>query len=154
MDYERLIIEYPHVKIIEDPTMPKGLGGIYIDKRIYINKLKNSYEKHGILAEELGHYETTYGDITDLNLVQNQKLELVARRWGYEKVVSLEKLIECYELRKITLEDVCVHIEITADYLKKSIDYYVDKYGLKKVYKGYEITFDPLNIKPLDIKKF
>ena len=87
MTYDRLIMEYPHIKIIEK-VLPKGLPGLYYDNVIEIDKFKDKYEKHCILAEELGHYETTYGDITNLNDMRSIKLEQIARRWGYEKIVS------------------------------------------------------------------
>lgn len=146
MEYERLIMEYPQVKIIEK-ALPKGLPGLYYDKVIEIDKFKNKYEKHCILAEELGHYETTYGDITDLNDMRSVKLEQIARRWGYEKIVSLDRLIDCYEKGQTTLEEVCVNLEVTPEYLKNVIDYYIEKYGIYKLYKEYKINFDPLNIK-------
>lgn len=145
MEYERLIMEYPQVKIIEK-ALPKGLPGLYYDNVIEIDKFKNKYEKHCILAEELGHYETTYGDITDLNDMRSVKLEQIARRWGYEKIVSLDRLIDCYERGQTTLEEVCLNLEVTPEYLKNVIDYYIEKYGIYKLYKEYKINFDPLNV--------
>lgn len=145
MSYERLIKEYPHLKIYEK-ILPKGLSGFYYDNIIEINKYKTSKEKHCILAEELGHHETTYGDITMLDSVTNKKLELVARRWGYHKIVSLESLIDCYILGHITVEDICEHLEITTNYLHEAISVYHQKYGLYVRCKGYRIFFDPLNI--------
>ncbi|MFJ7972662.1 ImmA/IrrE family metallo-endopeptidase [Psychrobacillus sp. NPDC096389] len=145
MEYERLIMEYPQVKIIEK-ALPKGLPGLYYDNVIEIDKFKNKYEKHCILAEELGHYETTYGDITDLKDMRSVKLEQIARRWGYEKIVSLDRLIDCYERGQTTLEEVCLNLEVTPEYLKNVIDYYIEKYGIYKLYKEYKINFDPLNV--------
>ncbi|WP_313894317.1 ImmA/IrrE family metallo-endopeptidase [Psychrobacillus sp.] len=148
MGYDRLILEYPNVKVIEK-VLPKGLPGLYYDNVIEIDKFKNKYEKHCILAEELGHYETTYGDITEFNDLRNLKLEKIARRWGYEKIVSLDQLIDCYVKGQTTLEEVCTNLEITPEYLKSVIDYYIEKYGLFKLHKEYKITFEPLNIKVL-----
>lgn len=84
MSYEKLLMEYPQI-CIREKDLPKGLSGLYYDNNIEINKSQSSYEKHCILAEELGHYETTVGNILDLNNTNNQKHELTARRWGYEK---------------------------------------------------------------------
>jgi len=145
VSYERLLMNYPHIKIIEK-VLPKGLSGFYYDNVIEINKFLSNHEKHCILAEELGHHETTYGDITILDDITNKKLELVARRWGYQKIVSLENLIECYTSGHTTEEDICEHLEVTSSYLREAINIYNQKYGLFVLYKGYKIYFDPLNI--------
>ncbi|GGA34987.1 ImmA/IrrE family metallo-endopeptidase [Psychrobacillus lasiicapitis] len=149
MTYDRLKMEYPHIKIIEK-ALPKGLPGLYYDNVIEIDKFKDKYEKHCILAEELGHYETTYGDITDLSDMRSIKIEQIARRWGYEKIVSLDQLIDCYEKGQTTLEEVCTNLEVTPEYLKNVIDYYIEKYGLFKLHREYRITFEPLNIKRIE----
>jgi len=147
MTYESLIAQYPHLVIKEVKTLPSGLAGLYIDDVVLIDKNRSPYEKHCILAEEIGHYETTYGDITDLQKLTNMKLELAARRWGYEKIVSLDKLIECYELEFKTVEEVCMHLEVTEDYFMASIGHYHSRFGVSTSYKGYDIFFDPLYLK-------
>ncbi|WP_419962145.1 ImmA/IrrE family metallo-endopeptidase [Psychrobacillus sp. BM2] len=147
MAYETLKSQYQQLSIIEDPNMPKGLSGLYRDNVIFINKHLTYYEKHCVLAEELGHHETTVGDITNLTDTKNIKLELVARTWGYEKIVSLDKLIDCYNKGFTTVEDICLHLEITPLYLHKAIEKYNQRYGMFIDYKGYQIFFDPLNIK-------
>ncbi len=146
MAYERLLREYSHIKILE-VYMPKGLGGLYMDNIIYIDKYRSLYEKHCLLAEEIGHYETTIGDITELADVRERKLEQAARRWGYEKIVSLDKLIECYKLNYTSLEEVCTFLEVTAEYLKTSIDHYSSSLGISTIHRGYQISFDPLYIR-------
>ena len=145
MAIDYLISEYPQLTIIT-AELPKGLSGLYCDNVILLNKRLGNIEKHCILAEELGHYETSYGNITNLNDIKNQKLELVARRWGYEKLVSLDKLIECHKRKYWTIEEICFHLDITPEYLKNVLDYYNQKYGVYKIFKGYKISFDLLNI--------
>lgn len=147
MTYESLIAQYPHLVIKEVKTMPTGLAGLYMDNMILIDQRRSNYEKHCILAEELGHYETTYGDITNLQSQRNWKLELLARRWGYEKIVSLDKLIECHELNYRSIEEVCAHLEVTAEYLELSIAHYHARFGLSVYHNGYDIHFDPLSVK-------
>lgn len=147
MPYETLISQYPQLTVKEVTSLPAKLAGLTMDNLILIDKHRGKYERHGILAEEIGHYETTYGDITDLNNVRNLKLELFARRWGYKKIVSLDKLIECYTLNYISLEEVCTYLEITAEYLKTSIDHYSSSLGISVIHEGYQISFDPLFIR-------
>lgn len=145
--YELLISRYPFLNIKEERQMPVGLSGLYLDNQIFINKNLPAYEKTGVLGEELGHYETTYGDIVDLNTIQKKKLEEIARRWGYETVLSFERLIECFESGHRTIEEVCLHLEITPLYLQHGLEYYKAKYGLSKIHNNYEIYFEPLNLK-------
>src|SRR5690625_1983507 len=109
MAYEKLMSKYPQLTI-KEVTLPRGLSGLYYDNVIKIDKHKSKYEKHSILAEEIGHYETTYGDIIDQTNIKNRKLELVARRWAYEKLVSLNKLIDCHNNHITTVSEVCTHL--------------------------------------------
>lgn len=149
MSYERLMREYSYIKVVEDSKMPIRLGGLCKNNVIYINQLLNMYNKHSVLAEEIGHYETTYGDITDQSIVRNRQLENVARRWAYRKIVSLDKIIECYLEGHTTLYDMCNHLEITPTFLKKSIDYYIMRFGVCKTHGEYVVSFEPLNVQKL-----
>lgn len=150
MSYEKLMKEYPHITVKEVKKMPKGLSGLYYDNVIHINKQVSYFEKHMVLAEELGHHVTTHGDITNLSDVRNKKLECIARRWAYEKVLSLDKMIDLFNKNHLTVEDLCTDLEITPENLKTILDNYLARYGLSVVYKSYLISFDPLNIRKVD----
>ncbi|OPG89484.1 hypothetical protein B2I22_21020, partial [Bacillus spizizenii] len=86
--------------------------------QIFLNRDDSLYKKHFLLAEEIGHYETTAGDITMLDSISKIKAEMVARRWGYEKIISLDDLVSCFEKNHLTAEDVCHDFEIESDDLK------------------------------------
>lgn len=145
--YEVFLSEYVQLDIQEVSGMPNKLSGLYFDNSIRINKRLNRYEKTGVLAEELGHYETTYGDISDLKEVKNKKLEVVARRWGYRKAVPLDSLIDCYKHNYHNIEEICLYLDITPEYLNSALEYYKDKYGIFRIHNGYIIYFDSLNVK-------
>lgn len=147
--FESLVKEYPEITIKRVNDMPKGLSGLYFDNSILLNKNMSAYACNGILAEEIGHHETTYGDITDLSNIRKMKLEIVARRWGYQKITSLETLIDCYLAGHRTIEEVCVYLEITPYYLKSALDFYKERYGTHAVSGGYKVWFDPLNIEKI-----
>lgn len=144
--FELLESQYPNLIIKKDSKMPPGISGLYFDNHIFINSLLSSYAQNGVLAEEIGHYETTYGDIIDLSDIKKKKLEIIARRWGYENVISLDKIIECYKQGNRTLDEVCVFFEITPTYLENVLDFYKIKYGTHKFCGDYKVLFDPLNI--------
>lgn len=66
------------------------LKGLYCDKTVAISQdIESDTERSCILAEELGHHYTSYGDIIDLDAVENRKQELRARIWAYNKKVGL-----------------------------------------------------------------
>ena len=95
MLYEKLLIEANNEKINVYERDIGKLKGLYVDGNIALNLAIETYsEKACVLAEELGHYHTTVGDILDLSKAENRKQERRARGWAYEKLVSLTSLIE------------------------------------------------------------
>jgi Zn-dependent peptidase ImmA (M78 family) len=85
---------------IEVVSLPfKGnLKGLYYDKVIALNKnLETTAEKCCVLAEELGHYYTSAGNILDQSKIENRKQERRARTWAYQKLVPLDKLVLAYK---------------------------------------------------------
>ena len=65
--YEALLNECNRERIIVEEKFIKGsIKGLYSNNVIWINKrLRNQAEKSCILAEELGHHHTTFGDILE-----------------------------------------------------------------------------------------
>lgn len=68
--------------------------GLYGDDVIWINRSLSENRKTCILAEEIGHYKTSSGNILDLTDINNAKQELKARKWAYNKLIPFEKIIE------------------------------------------------------------
>lgn len=86
MTYDELLYEADSTGIIVKEKNIPGYGGRIYGNRIAIhNGLDTTTEKTCVLAEELGHYHTTVGDITDLSDPKNRKQERQARLWGYNK---------------------------------------------------------------------
>lgn len=82
MTYEALL-EYADTQnlIVREKYIPGYAGRIY-DNRIAIHKdIKTQSEKACVLAEELGHYHTNYGDVLDQSDIRNRKQEYKARLW-------------------------------------------------------------------------
>ncbi len=46
-----------------------------------------------VLAEELGHYYTSVGNILDQRDMNNARQELRARKWAYEKIIPIADVI-------------------------------------------------------------
>lgn len=108
--------------------------------------LETTIERKCTLAEELGHYYTTHGDITDQTKVENRKQELRARRWGYECLVPIRKLIQAYKYGCRSRYEVAKYIEVTEEFLEETITYYLHKYGVCKQIDKYIVYFSPFGI--------
>lgn len=121
----------------------KTYDGRIKGKDIYLRKDMNTAEKSCVLAEELGHYYTTVGDILDMNVSENRKQERQARLWGYNRVIGLFGLIRAYEHGCKDKYKIAEYLDVTEEYLEDCIDCYRDKYGEYKIVDNYTIYFIP-----------
>ncbi|MCA1180084.1 ImmA/IrrE family metallo-endopeptidase [Bacillus licheniformis] len=146
--YETLLMEAAHLGIdTYEKQMPYRLKGLYSNNIIWINNnMETSYEKACILAEELGHYHTSSGDIVNQNKIQNRKQEKVARSWAYERLVPLSKIIQAHKEAIRNRYELAQYLEITEEFLENAIKRYKEKYGDTVNYKEYTICFEPLGV--------
>lgn len=143
MTYEELITEYQEKIAIKEKPLTDH-DGLWLDGKIAIRKdIPTLKEKHCVLAEELGHYHTTVGDITNLNNYNNYKQELRARRWGYNRIVGLLGLIRAFEHGCRSLYEVAEYLNVTEVYLKEALQWYRSKYGIYTKVDNYIIYFEP-----------
>lgn len=103
----------------------------------------NFQEKSCVLAEELGHYYTSSGDILDQSKVENRKQEYRARLYGYNLKIGLTGLINAYEAGCRNLYEMAEYLGATEKYLMEAIDCYKSKYGLCASLDNYLIYFQP-----------
>ena len=146
--YETLLQE-AHEEEIEVVCIPLHgeLKGLYSCNVIAINSnTATEAEKACILAEELGHYHTTVGDILDQTKTQNRKQERQACAWSYRRLVPLEKLIQASDLGIRTRPDLAENLHITEQLLVAALRHYKEKYGLYCNSNGYWICFEPLGV--------
>ena len=122
----------------------KGSDGRIFDKRIAIRKdIDSTIEKSCVLAEEIGHYMTTSGDIVDINDVDGQKQEYRARLYGYNIKIGLMGIVKAIQSGCHSLHDVAVYLDVTEEYLLDALDCYKSKYGKCTAIDNYIIFFDP-----------
>lgn len=145
MYYENLLIEAEEKGIeVKEKNMHANLKGIYKNNKILINlKAVTNAEKRCILSEEIGHHETSYGNLLDNNDIMNLKQEAKARRWGYERTVKLENLIRAYEYGVINSFEIAEYLNITENHLANAINYYKNRYGASTKLVNYIIFFEP-----------
>lgn len=152
--YEKLLIEVEQENIIIDEEsihLKYNESGYYIKMPetsvILLNSsLETTTERKCTLVEELGHHYTSYGNITDLTDVSNRKQELKARRWGYERIVPVGKLIKAYKYGCRNRFETAQYIEVTEEFLQEVVTYYFQKYGLYKQAGKYTVYFNPLGV--------
>lgn len=148
MTYESLlqIASSENIEVYEI-FFPDGIKGLYSDRCIAINRrIKTTAEKKCVLAEELGHHYTTVGDITNLKNVCNRKQEHIARKWSYEKLAPLESIIKASFDGCTNVYELAEYLDVTEKFLKETLEYYQNKYGLYAEVDDYCIYFNPLTV--------
>lgn len=129
--------------IVKEKNIP-GYGGRIYGNRIAIHdRLETTTEKACVLAEELGHYHTTVGDITDLSDSQNRKQERQARLWAYNKQIGLTGIIQAFEAGCQGIHEIAEYLEVTEEFLHEAIECYRNKYGVYTTLDNYIIYFIP-----------
>jgi Zn-dependent peptidase ImmA (M78 family) len=123
-----------------------NIKGLFQDEIIWVDKSLSEVEKRCILAEEIGHYETTTGNILDQNDIRNRKQELRARQWAYERIIPLSSLVQAHCARVRDRHDIADFLNVTEEFLQASIDRYQEKFGVLVTIDNYIIYLDPLRI--------
>lgn len=145
MTYEKLLMEAENDGLkIKEKELDYGFKGLYKDGRIIIDEnICSSIEKRCILAEELGHHYTSYGNVLDQTKVSNAKQEKRARNWGYEKLVGIIDLINAFNYGIRTKYEMSEYLNITEEFLDEAIQHYKEKYGVFFEIDEYLIYFEP-----------
>jgi hypothetical protein len=148
MLYDDLIkaAEQHGIDICEKPLV-STIKGLYADGCIWINRnIPTRAEKACILAEELGHYHTSVGDMIDLSDIRNRKQERRARAWAYEEVVPLSKIVQAHYDHVTHRYDLAEYLGVTEPFLQAALDRYRERYGTYTVIDNHIIYFDPLGV--------
>lgn len=148
--YESLKEESP-IFIDDQSDLPDEIKGLYIEtsmtKMIMLNKgISLETERRCILAEELGHYHTTYGNIIDQTDIRNRKYEKKARNWAFEKLITMDRIIEAFHKGIRNRFELAEFLDVTEEFLSEAIMHFQQKYGLYTTIGRYSIYFDPLGV--------
>lgn len=148
MTYEDLLIkiEKEGIEYFENNYIGK-MKGLYLDNTITINtNLDTKVEKRCVLAEELGHHYTSYGNILDQSKVENKKQERRARAWAYDRLIGVIGLVNAYKHGCRNRYEVAEYLNVSERFLEDAINYYREKYGLFYKIDNYVIYFEPLSV--------
>lgn len=144
MNYERLIDEAYNSGLKVKEFLIPGFKGRIKGNRIAIRKdIPTIKEKSCILAEELGHYYTSYGDIIDQSITENRKQEYRARMWAYNKQVGIIGIISAFNAGCQSIYDTAEYLDVTEEFLINAINCYRSKYGLYATVDNHIIYFEP-----------
>jgi Zn-dependent peptidase ImmA (M78 family) len=118
--------------------------GLCIGRCIVLNKeIESTNEKNCILAEELGHYLLTVGDISNGKTIDERKQEKIARNYAYETLVSPKAIINAWKQDCKTASEIADCLEVTEEFLGEALEFYRLKYGKSVKYGDYEIILIP-----------
>jgi hypothetical protein len=150
---EKLIDECAQAGIhVEQYPLPETVRGLYFETSetepvISLSSyLKTQSEICSIVAEELGHYHTSCGDLltdkkTDKTIIAKQ--ENKAKRWAVKHLVPLERLVKAFESGSKNFYEMAEFLEITEEFLIEAFRKYNEIYGKYKEYGDYIIYFEP-----------
>lgn len=126
--------------------MPDGLAGLYLESQKVILMRENMPQKKRVevLAEEIGHYYTSAGDITDYK--NNAKQEALARKKGYELIINFDSLVNAWKNGIHNLYSMAEYFEVSQEFVLRAINHLKQKYGLVVMHNNYRILLEPLNI--------
>lgn len=143
--YEKLLIkaEKLGIRVREIDFGIDDEVGYYCNNKILINSRLNEKQKHGVLAEEIGHHLKTYGDITDHSKLENRKQELVARRHGYKFILNPLDMVYAMKCGCNNIYEIADFYELTVEEMFNIMEDFKKQYGIGKRFNEYFIAFEP-----------
>ncbi len=120
--YEQLLAEYDDDLIIrEEPMISHGL---YCDGCVWINESLPTAKKTSVLAEEIGHYMTSVGDILDQSDLNNAKQERRARAWAFNRVIPIERIIDAASKGYTQVYEMAEYLDVDEEFLREGLAYH------------------------------
>lgn len=129
--------------IVKEKPLKSSDGRIYSNRVAIRRTIPTTIEKSCVLAEEIGHYHTGYGDVTRLKSVGDRKQEYKARLYGYNLKIGLMGIVRAYKHGCHSLYEAAEYLDVTEEYLKVALDCYKSKYGEYVAIDNYVIYFCP-----------
>ena len=115
--------------------------GLCKGKKIGIRKNMSDTEKACVLAEEIGHYYTTVGNILDQTNTNHRKQELIARKWAVNKMLDITDLFHAAAAGCDTFFEIAEYLGVTEEFLTEALAFFKRKYGYSFTYENKTIIF-------------
>lgn len=144
MNYDTLLAKADsHGLVVKEKNLVSSDGRIKRNKIAIRKDIDTEVEKSCVLAEELGHYYTSSGDVLDQKDAMNRKQEYRARLYGYNLKIGLTGIIQAYEAGARNLYEMAEFLDVTEKYLMEALECYKSKYGIYAEIDNYIIYFNP-----------
>lgn len=141
-DYEKLLNDANMIGLkVFELNFESDAKGICYGEKIGIKKDMTLNEKACVLAEEIGHFKKTAGNILDQMDIGNKKQEKVARTWAVNKMIRIDDLFNINLNCCNTAYDIADSLGVTEEFLKEILETFKRKYGLFYHKNGKTITF-------------
>lgn len=116
------------ISIEQMPIEAKHVKAMYLNIRgkpmIIVRPTQTQAELVCLLAEELGHYHTNPYRVLQYHNISDLHAEAAARRWGYRRVIAIDRVIKALRAGLRERCDVADYLGVTEVYLEEAIDYY------------------------------
>ena len=125
---ERLMALYPELEYKFESIMPNVQKGLIIKDVVYLNPDQTPEELTCTVAEEIGHYLTSVGDIVDQDSLEKCKQERRARDVGALMLVTPYDIIDCFDSGCQTIWECAEHLSVTEKTFRTAVKWYARKY--------------------------
>lgn len=132
--------------IIKELPLTSSDGRIKGNKIAIRHDIETNEAKACTLAEELGHYFTSIGDILDTTNQNAAKQELKARRYAHDLILYYDLLYKSKLDGCSNVAEVAEYLGITEEFLKEALENLENRYGSNYHVGQYRISFNPFDI--------
>ena len=144
MSYEELLSLSDAAGLITRAKDLQAYDGRIKNRRVAIRStIPTQTAKACVLAEELGHYFTSAGNILNQDSTDARKQERRARAWAYDLQVGLDGLIAAAEHGCTSDYEAAEYLDVPVQFLRDCINNYHQRFGTRTHYHGYTIELDP-----------
>lgn len=141
MTYDELLAEADGLGLIVKEKPLESADGRICGNRIAIrNTLNTSAEKACVLAEELGHYYTSSGDIIRSDQYRQERK---ARLWAYDKMVGISAIVEAFRHGCRSRYDMAQYMNVTEEFLSAAVSTYGQILPGPICVNNYTVFFSP-----------
>lgn len=141
-NYEKLLHDASMIGLeVKEIQFESDAKGLCKGQKIGIRKDLSDAEKACVLAEEIGHYYTTVGNILNQKNTENRKQEIKARKWAVDKMLTIKDVFEATEHPCSNLFEIAEYLEVTEEFLLEALEIFKKRYGHSYTYKGKTIIF-------------
>lgn len=142
--YEELLTEANDIGLVVKETSLQSADGRCKGERIAVRKdIPTIARKSDVLAEELGHYHTTVGNIIEQDSIADIKQESSARFWAYNRRIGLLGIVNAYKAHYYNIYDMAEYLEVSEPFLADALECYRQKYGRGVSIGDYYVRFEP-----------